>query len=478
MINRGDEITLTVERFGAEGKSVARVDGFVVFIPGGIPGDTVRVRTTRVSKNFADAQVLEVLVPSPLRTTPRCSYYGTCGGCSWQHLSYDGQCEFKRQQVVDALERIGGFTGTTVHPTLGAANEYYYRNKMEFSFGVRWLTADEMTLLKAEGKQSTPAEQFALGLHIPRRFDRVLDLRECHLQSQESAAIVNAVREFALARELTIYSTFTHTGYLRNLVIRETRHTDQRMVNLVTSEERPALMDEFRAMLLDRFPSTTTIVNNITERKSQVALGDREVVLHGPGYITERIGSRSYRVSANSFFQTNTLQAERLYDTVRTFAALKPHETAFDLYSGTGTIALHVADDAGQVIGVEAVASAVEDARRNAETHGVTNCRFVLGDLKDRVLDRGVEEELHVQPDVVICDPPRAGMHPGVVESIRALAPARIVYVSCNPATQARDLKLLCDGGLYDLRESRPVDMFPHTNHVESVAYLTLHGGS
>lgn len=478
MMKRGDAITLTVERFGAEGKSVARVEGFVVFIPGGIPGDTVTARITRVSKNFAEAQVMAVQVPSALRTQPRCAYYGTCGGCSWQHLSYAGQCEFKRQQVVDALERIGGFTEPAVHPTLGAANAYYYRNKMEFSFGVRWLTAEEMMNLKAEGTQSTPADQFALGLHIPRRFDRVLDLRECHLQSVESAAILNAVRDWALAKELTIYSTFTHTGYLRNLVIRETRHTDQRMVNLVTSEERPALMDEFRAMLLDRFPSTTTIVNNITDRKSQVALGDREVVLHGPGWITERIGTRSYRVSANSFFQTNTLQAERLYDTVRAFAALKPHETAFDLYSGTGTIALHVADDAGQVIGVEAVASAVEDARRNAETHGVTNCRFVLGDLKDRVLDRGVEAELHVKPDVVICDPPRAGMHPGVVASIRALAPARIVYVSCNPATQARDLKLLCDEGLYDLRESQPVDMFPHTNHVENVAYLTLHGGS
>lgn len=478
MMKRGDEITLSVERFGAEGKSVARVDGFVVFIPGGIPGDTVKARITRVSKNFADAQVLEVLVPSTLRTAPRCAYYGTCGGCSWQHLSYAGQCEFKRQQVADALERIGGFTGTTVLPTLGAENEYYYRNKMEFSFGVRWLTAEEMGRLKAQEHPSTPAEQFALGLHIPRRFDRVLDLRECHLQSPESAAIVNAVREFAVARELTIYSTFTHTGYLRNLVIRETRHTGQRMVNIVTSEERPALMNEFCAMLLDRFPSITTVVNNITERKSQVAMGDREIVLHGPGWITERIGSRSYRVSANSFFQTNTLQAERLYDAVRRYAALTPQETVFDLYSGTGTIALHVADDAGQVIGIEAVASAVEDARRNAATHGVTNCRFLLGDLKDRVLDRAMEAELQVKPDVVICDPPRAGMHPGVVASIRALAPARIVYVSCNPATQARDLKLLCDEGLYDLRESQPVDMFPHTNHVESVAYLTLHGGT
>ena len=238
--------------------------------------------------------------------------------------------------MVDALERIGGFTGATVLPTLGAENEYYYRNKMEFSFGVRWLTAEELAQRTAQGQETTPADQFALGLHIPRRFDRVLDLNECHLQSQESAAIVNAVRAFAKERELTIYSTFTHTGYLRNLVIRETRHTDERMVNIVTSEERPAVMEAFRAMLLERFPSITTIVNNITDRKSQVALGDTEIVLHGPGWLTERIGKRTYRISANSFFQTNTLQAERLYDTVRTFADLKPHESGLRSLFGDG----------------------------------------------------------------------------------------------------------------------------------------------
>lgn len=478
MMKRGDIVTLTVERFGAEGKSVARVDGFVVFVPGGIPGDVVRGRLTRVNKNFAEAQIAEILTPAPLRIAPRCAYYGTCGGCSWQHLSYAGQCAFKRQQVVDALERIGGFTGTLVHPTLGSEDAYHYRNKMEFSFGVRWLTTEELAQLPPAGDPQGAAERFALGLHIPRRFDRVLDLHECHLQSEESAAIVNAVRVFALERSLTIHSTLTHTGYLRNLVIRETRHTGERMVNLVTSEERPALMEEFRTMLLERFPSTTTIVNNITERRSQVALGDREMVLHGPGWITERIGRRTYRISANSFFQTNTLQAERLYDTVRTAAAIRPGDTVYDLYSGTGTIALHVADDAGLVVGIESVPQAVEDARRNAEANGVGNCRFVLGDLKDRIVDRAADPALAVPPAVVICDPPRAGMHPDVVAAIRDLRPERIVYVSCNPATQARDCKVLCEDGRYVLVESTPVDMFPHTTHVENVALLTAHGGS
>ena len=477
-MKRGDAITLTLDRFGAEGKSVARVEGFVVFARGGVPGDTVRAHLTKVSKNFAEAEVDAVLQPSSLRATPRCTYFGVCGGCTWQHLSYEGQCEFKRQQVADALERIGGFEGVSVRPTLGSADVYYYRNKMEFSFGVRWLTTEELALLPPAESSPAPADRFALGLHIPRRFDRVLDIAECYLQSATSVAMVNAVRQFSKDRNLSIYSTDTHTGYLRNLVIREARHTGERMVNLVTSEERPAVNAEFCAMILSRFPETTTIVNNITDRKSQVALGDREVLLHGPGWITDRIGERTYRISANSFFQTNTLQAERLYDVVRRYAAIQPHETVYDLYSGTGTIALHVAGDAATVIGIESVASAVEDARRNAEANGVRNCRFLLGDLKERLVDdpSGLGADIH--PHVVLSDPPRAGMHPKVVATLRTMHPDRIVYVSCNPATQARDVKLLCENGAYHLVEAQPVDMFPHTTHVENVVLLRSGGGA
>lgn len=462
---------LTVERYGAEGNSVARVDGFVVFVRGGIPGDTVTVRLTRVRRNFADAEIVSVDAPSPLRIQPQCTFFGVCGGCTWQHLSYEGQCAFKQQQVVDALAHIGGFAEIPVHPTIGSDRVYHYRNKMEFSFGVRWLTREELQGASGEAGTAAEAERFALGLHIPRRFDRVLDITECHLPSPASAAILNAVRTFCRERQLSIYSTLTHTGYLRNLVIRETA-TGERMVNLVTSEERPALMEECAGMILSRFPDTTTIVNNITARKSQVALGDREVVVHGPGWITDRIGTRRYRISANSFFQTNTLQAERLYDVVRRYAAIQRHETVYDLYSGTGTIALHVADDAASVIGIESVASAVDDAQRNAEANGVRNCRFLLGDLKDRLTDDHAALGGDEKPQVVLCDPPRAGMHPDVVETVRRIHPSRIVYVSCNPATQARDLKMLCENGDYRLVEAQPVDMFPHTTHVENVALL------
>jgi 23S rRNA (uracil1939-C5)-methyltransferase len=472
-MKRGEELELHVERYGAEGKGIARVEGFVVFIRGGVPGDSVIVRLVKVSKNFAEAEVVSVVQPSPHRTTPRCRHFGTCGGCVWQHLAYPAQMEFKRQQVVDALERIGGFSGVTVQPTLGATDAFYYRNKMEFSFGMRWLTREELDASGPGDASGEPIQRFALGLHIPQRFDRVLDVRECFLQSEESSAIVNAVREFALEKELTIYSTITHTGYLRNLVIREGRHTGDRMVNLVTSEERPALMQEFTNLVRDRFPSVTTVVNNITIRRSQVAIGDREIVLFGPGFIRERIGARQYRISANSFFQTNTLQAERLYDTACAMADLRPNDTLFDLYSGTGTIALHAADRVSTVVGIESVPAAVDDARRNAEEQGVTNCSFLLGDLKEKIVNDIEWLERTGPPSVMIIDPPRAGMHPKVVDRIREIHPQRIVYVSCNPATQARDLKTLCAEGAYAIGAVQPVDMFPHTMHVENVVRLT-----
>ena len=473
---RGEELELRVENFGSEGKSVARVDNFVVFVRGGIPGDTVRGRLVRVSKKFAEAEIAGIVIPSPLRVTPRCSFFGVCGGCTWQHLSYEGQRDFKRQQVLDALERIGGFNGIPVLPTIGAEDVFYYRNKMEFSFGTRWLTREEVEHARQSGSENDTPDRFALGLHIPQRFDRVLDIDECHLQSPASTAIVNAVRAFCRERNLSIYSTITHTGFLRNLVIREGKQTGELMVNLVTSEEHDPTLRALCSALVLHVPEITTIVNNITTRKSQVAVGDREIVYSGPGFITERIGRRKYRISANSFFQTNTVQAERLYDTVRRMAALRPGDVVFDLYSGTGTIALHVADDAAAVVGIESVASAVEDARKNAAENGVSNCTFVLGDLKDRMVGETAWLRDVAVPDVVLVDPPRAGIHMKVVEKILEMHPRRIVYVSCNPATQARDAKLLCDGGVYGIDEAQPVDMFPHTTHVENVLRLSAAG--
>lgn len=469
---RGAELNLALEAFAFEGKSIARLDGLVVFVQGGVPGDEVKVRISKIKKQFLEADVIEVLKQSSLRVEPRCKYFGTCGGCKWQHVDYQAQLDFKRQHVVDALERIGGFKDVAVNPTLGAEDIYFYRNKMEFSFGSKWITREELSARNLNPEPRTERETFALGMHIAQRFDKVLDLDECHLQSEISTRILNLVRKFCLDRQLSIYSTFTHTGYLRNLVIRHSAHTNELMVNLVTSDDRPELLLALSSLLLAEIPSITTIVNNITQRKSQVAIGDSERVYHGLGYITEKIGKRTYRISANSFFQTNTKQAERLYNTAKRMADLKPDDVVFDLYSGTGTIALHIADAVKEAVGVENVEAAVEDARKNAATNNVGNCTFILGDLKERLTKDTAWLNNHSKPNVMIIDPPRAGMHEKVVQEVLAMKPERIVYVSCNPTTQARDLKLMCNDTGYRIVEVQPVDMFPHTYHIENVVSL------
>ena len=471
-MQNGEELRATIEDATVDGKSVARVDGMVVFVRGGVPGDQVLLRVQRTKKRYAEAALLRVLEPSPSRVTPRCRYFGECGGCTWQQVDYGAQLAFKRQQVVDALERIGGFGGVSVNPTLASEHPFFYRNKMEFSFGSKWLSRQELDRREASGVPIAPEDSFALGLHPFQRFDKVIDLEECWLQSETSAAIVNAVRKCCLDHRLPVWSTESHTGYLRNVVVREGKRTGEIMVNIVTHHDDAGVMNALCDALLQSFPGITTIINNITERVSQVATGEFEKVYRGPGFITERIGTRTYRISANSFFQTNTAQAERLYDTVRRMAGITSGDVVFDLYSGTGTIALHLAEDAREVIGIESVASAVEDARRNARENGVTNCTFILGDLKERLTRDTQWQREHALPNVVVVDPPRAGMHEKVVHEIVMLAPSRIVYVSCNPATQARDLAVLCKGGSYQIAEVQPVDMFPHTHHVECVVAL------
>lgn len=467
-MTRGDELTVEIESLTPEGAGVARVEGLVMFVREAVEGDRLRIRVARVRKNFVEADIVEVVRPSGSRVTPRCRHFGVCGGCRLQHVAYGAQAEFKRQHVVDALERIGGFRGIDVRPTLAAASAYYYRNKMEFSFGERWLSREELD--RAEGQ----ADRFALGLHIPARFDRVLDIEECWLQSETSTKILSEVRAFCRERSLPIYSTRTHAGYLRHLAVRQSERTGDLMVNLVTSDERPAVMEALTERLRAAAPSITTVVNNVTARKSQVATGERETVYFGPGYITEVLGSRRYRVSANSFFQTNTAQAERLYDAVREAAELKREDVVYDLYSGTGTIALHLADAVERVVCVEAVEAAVADARRNAELNRVSNCEFVTGDLRDRLTRDTRWMNEHPTPSVVVLDPPRAGCHEDVLEVLARLQPQRIVYVSCNPATQARDLQKLCSIAPYIPGAAQPVDMFPQTGHVENVLPLSL----
>lgn len=473
---RGDEIQLTIDDAAYEGKTVGRKGGFVVFVEGAVPGDVVRARLLKVKKNYAEAKVVAIEQPSSLRTAPRCEHFGVCGGCKWQHVDYEAQLRFKRQHVVDAFERIGGFSNPEVLPIVGSDEKYFYRNKMEFSFSDQeWLVEPPARSEPGGTTHDLPPSISSLyvGLHVPQRYDKVLDIKECHLQSPESNAVLTFTRAFALQSGLAVYNSDTHAGYFRFLVIRQSKRTAELMVNLVTFEDRPEIMERYAGEVCAAVPGVTTVVNTINAKKAQIAFGEVEKVYRGSGVIHERLGNHTFSISASSFFQTNTAQAERLYTVARSFADLRPMDVVWDLYSGTGSIAMFVSDAVKSVIGIESVESAVTDARRNAERNNVTNCAFILGDLKDRLTKETGWMNAQNKPDVLMIDPPRSGMHAKVVEEVLSLAPSRIVYVSCNPTTQARDVKLLC-AEKYALRKLQPVDMFPHTYHIESVASMTL----
>jgi 23S rRNA (uracil1939-C5)-methyltransferase len=480
-LKRGDEIIITVDDAAFEGRTIGRHEGFVVFVDGAVPGDSVKVRLLKVKKSYAEAKVVSVEQPSPHRVAPKCRHFGPCGGCKWQNVDYPLQLKFKQQHVVDAFERIGGFPNPNVLPIIGSGDQFFYRNKMEYSFASKeWLVLPppnqdpeglENSALP-QSKIENRTSEIHLGLHVPQRYDKVLEITECFLQSDDSNSILNFVRSFARRESLPVYSSDDDVGYLRFLVIRQSRRTKELMVNLVTFEDKPEIMQQMTKELLQAVPAVTTVVNTINSKKAQIAFGDREKVYAGDGIIHERLGNLLFTISTGSFFQTNTAQAEKLYAVARDLALLKSTDVVWDLYSGTGSIALFISDAVSRVIGVESVGAAVEDAERNAMANKITNCSFVLGDLKDRLTKDTDWIKSHQKPDVMMIDPPRNGMHPKVVDEILEIAPPRIVYVSCNPATQARDVKLLASR--YEILALQPVDMFPHTYHIENVAQLAL----
>lgn len=463
-------VELTIESIGFEGKAIARREGIVHFVDGGVPGDTVRAEIRKKKKKHVEARVAEILEPSPLRVQPLCTYFGDCGGCKWQHLAYEEQVRSKNQHVRDAFERLGKVPYGLMEPTLPCENSYWYRNKMEFSFGnSRWLTDAEI----ASGVEYD--RDFALGLHVPGRFDKVLDVQQCFLQSDISNHIVNAVRMAAKERNVVPFETRMHTGFLRNLVVRTASATGEIMVILVTS---PPLLDEEHDMVrwlaetfTEQFREVTTVVHAISTSKASVAGGEPHV-LKGDGAITEELLGVKFRISPFSFFQTNTRQAERLFRTALDYAQIQPDHVVWDLYCGAGSIALCAASSARRVIGIEVVESSVADARANAANNGINNVDFYLEDMQ-----KAAAGDLLSQlpaPDVVIVDPPRAGLHPDVVQKLMDIAAPVIVYVSCNPTTQARDCALLAE--MYDVEKIMPVDMFPQTYHIESVARLVKKG--
>jgi 23S rRNA (uracil1939-C5)-methyltransferase len=446
-------------------------DGMSIFVQGAAAvGDVVQAEIFKIKKNYLVARFCEIVKASPHRIDPVCPYFGLCGGCKWQHMDYAEQLRLKRKQVQDALEHIGGFNEIECEPCLPAPELFGYRNKMDFSFtDLRYLTTEEIDI---EPDEHDKPLDFALGFHAPGCYSKAIDIDHCDLSTEEMNIALNAVRAFCLRHknELPIYSTHTHTGELRNLVVRHGGHTGEFMVNLVTSTHQPDLMqalcEELKIALGDRL---TTFVNNTTSAKNTVAIGEKEFVLHGLGTITDRLGDYTYRISANSFFQTNTVQAETLYVQILETAQLKPTDIVYDLFCGTGSIALFASGHCQKVLGVEVVESSVNDARENARRHSVENCEFIRLDLKDiKEIETEMREFGH--PDVVITDPPRAGMNPKAVKMLLKMAPPSIVYVSCNPASLARDGQMLCEEGKYRLVHCQPVDMFPQTNHVESVA--------
>ncbi|MGE5400746.1 MAG: 23S rRNA (uracil(1939)-C(5))-methyltransferase RlmD [Ignavibacteriales bacterium] len=488
-MKKGDIVELEITKYAFEGKGIAKVDkskyltlskevaasgeeepdeeqqqNYVIFVQGSYPGDLVKAMITKVKKSYAEARTLEILRPSQERIKAACKYFGTCGGCKQQDLDYQSQLKYKQEQVKDIFERMGGFRDFEFYDIVPSEKTFFYRNKMEYSFAERrWLTKEELD-------QENLDRNFALGLHLPNIFDKVLDIEECYLQSPESNNILNFTRKFFKDKGTSIYSTKTHTGYLRNLVIKKTHHSDDLMVNIVTSEENDSLMKEYTEELLRVVPEVTTVINNINLKKAQIAAGDYEIVYHGSGNIYDTIGKDKFRISANSFFQTNTLQAEALYTTALNFAGLSKDQVVYDLYSGAGTISIFVSRSAKEVYAFESVDAAVKDAKENKQINGIDNVRFITADLNRSFLSIVSTKRLP-SPDVVILDPPRSGMNPVTIKDVIKLDPEKIVYISCNPATQVRDIKMFNEEG-YRLVSVRPVDMFPHTFHIENVALL------
>ncbi len=452
---------LEITDIAAEGKALGRYDDMVVFVPMTVPGDVVKVQVSKLHRRFMEGYVVEYIKRSPLRAEPFCRHYGTCGGCKWQNLPYEEQLRFKQRQVEDQLSRIGKVELPEISPIIGSEKTTFYRNKLEFTFcNKRWLTYEEMN----SGADATGG---ALGFHITGMFDKILDIEECHLQRDPYNAIRNEAARFARERGMSFYDMRTNTGLLRNIVIR-TASTGETMVIAVLAEEAPEARTELLTHLRERFPEITSLMY-ITNTKLNDSYTDLEAVLFsGKDHITERMEGLDFRIGPKSFYQTNSEQAYELYKAVRRLAGLTGAETVYDLYTGTGTIANFVASQAAKVIGIEYVPEAIEDARVNSKINGIDNTEFFAGDMKDVLTDDFIER--HGRPDVIILDPPRAGIHEDVAATILRAAPDRIVYVSCNPATQARDMAIL--DADYRCESVQPVDMFPHTHHVENIVLL------
>ncbi len=453
---------IEITDIGARGKAIAKVDNFVTFVSNGLPGDVVDLQITRRKKSFQEGKVVRFHTYSRLRTEPFCQHFGQCGGCRWQDLKYTDQLHYKQQEVSDNLNRIGQLELPPVNPIRASANERYYRNKLEFTFSNRrWLSTDEIN----SGDEFT--DRNGLGFHVPGMFDKVIDLEECHLQPEPSNIIRQEIRDYSRDHGLSFYDLRNGGGLLRTLIIRNTLKGEWMVIVVFfedDKQQRNLLMDHLHA----KFPEITSLMYCINQ-KANDSIFDQEILLYtGQDYIIEQMEDLQFKIGPKSFFQTNSVQALELYRKVRELAGLTGGEVVYDLYSGTGTIGLFLARQAGKVIGIEFIDEAIQDARVNAGLNNIGNAEFFSGDIKDLLTEEFVQKQ--GKPDVLVTDPPRAGMHKNVVDVMLAVSPARIVYVSCNPSTQARDLQLLSEQ--YKVLEIQPFDMFPQTYHVENIVLL------
>jgi 23S rRNA (uracil1939-C5)-methyltransferase len=454
---------ITIIDTASSGQSIAKVEDLVIFIEGGVPGDVADIQVTKKKSKYREARVIRIVQPSPARVKPECIHFGVCGGCKWQDLDYREQLKYKQKQVYDSLHRIGKIELPEFFPILASANVYYYRNKLEFSFSNRkWLTPEEIG-----SGHDFEGDRNALGFHIPKMFNKILDIHHCHLQPDPSNSIRLLTKEYALLHGLTFFDPVEQKGFLRNMIVR-TSTTGEVMVIVIFHSDDKAAREGLLDHLAARVPLITSLMYVINPKRNDT-INDLEVHTYkGNGFIYEQMEGLRFKIGPKSFYQTNSEQANNLYKVTRDFAGLTGNETVYDLYTGTGTIALFVARGAKKVVGIEYVADAIEDAKANAALNNIGHTVFYAGDMKDVLTHEFVNA--NGNPDVIITDPPRAGMHEDVVQRISEIGPQKIVYVSCNPATQARDLSLL--DHKYKVTKVQPVDMFPHTHHVENVVLL------
>lgn len=446
-----------------EGKGVGKADEFVLFVDKAIPGDIVDVQVYKSKKNFGEAKITELKQASEYRTDPFCEHFGTCGGCKWQHMTYEAQLKFKQKSVADALGRIAKIDVDGIMDIIPSPADRYYRNKLEYTFSnKRWL-------YDGENKEDETLNMNALGFHIPGRFDKILDVNHCYLQAEPSNSLRNSIRDFVIEQGYSFYNLRGHEGSLRNLIIR-TSSTGEIMVIVVFAYVSEEEVNKLMGFIDAGFPEITSLLYIINHKKNDTIFDQDVVAFKGPEYIHEEMNGIKFRIGPKSFYQTNSIQALRLYEITRDFAGFTGNELVYDLYTGAGTIANFIAGSVKEVIGVEYVPTAIEDAKVNSAINNITNTKFYAGDMKDVLVADFVAE--HGKPDVIITDPPRAGMHPDVVARLMEIEAPKIVYVSCNAATQARDLLVLKEK--YDTVKIQPVDMFPHTQHVENVVLLVL----